>query len=96
LALDFQRAAVEVEQLVLLLAVGLFHFPQLDHLAHDLGVEAVALGFGVDLADIGAEIGLFGFQPLDALRSFAAAMPPVSPPSAMLELRPKGTLEPRI
>ncbi len=49
------------------LAVGAFHFSQADHLAHDLGVEAGALGLGIDLADVVGQRLLFFFKALDAL-----------------------------
>src|SRR3546814_6739105 len=51
----------------LLLAIGLLHLPELEDLAHDLDVEAAALGLGEDLADIRAERGLLLLQALDSL-----------------------------
>src|SRR3546814_19128223 len=51
----------------LLLAIGLLHLPELEDLAHDLDVDAAALGLGEDLADIRAERGLLLLQALDSL-----------------------------
>ena len=48
-----ERGEIEVEHGLHLLAVGLVEFPHAHDLPHDLGVEAVSLGFGVDLADVG-------------------------------------------
>src|SRR4029079_5252610 len=62
-----QRLAISLQHRVLLLAgVGL-HFSQpYDH-AHDLGVVAVGLGLGVDVADIVGDALLFCLQALDPL-----------------------------
>src|SRR6267142_2282720 len=65
--LEIQRALVEDQQFLLLLAVGLVHATDPDDLAHDLGVEAGSLGLGIDLANIGCQRRLFLLEPLDAL-----------------------------
>ena len=52
--------------IVAFLALCRIELPQAHHLAHDLGVEAVAFGFGIDFADVAAQRGLFFFKPLDA------------------------------
>src|ERR1700689_1749959 len=57
-----QRAHVKIEDGVLLLAVRRVEFPEAHDLAHDLGVEALALGFGIDFADIGGQRRLFLFE----------------------------------
>src|SRR3546814_502230 len=62
-----ERLLVEVEDGFLLLAVARIHLPQADDLAQNLGVEAVALGFRIDLADVGGQRRLFLFEALDAL-----------------------------
>jgi hypothetical protein len=62
-----QRPLIQVQQLFLLGAVGLFHFPQAKNQAHDLDVETGALGFGEDFLDVGGGGGLFFFQPFDPL-----------------------------
>src|SRR6185312_2065534 len=66
-SLEANGPAVDLEQGFLLLAVGRIHSAQPDDLAHHLGVEAGALGFGIDLADVGGEARLLLLQPLDAL-----------------------------
>src|SRR4029453_12494791 len=66
-SLEADGPAVDLEQRLLLLAVGRIHFAQAHDLAHHLGVEAGALGFGIDLADVGGEPPLLLPQPLDAL-----------------------------
>ena len=67
-----QRRLVEVEQRLLLGAVGAVQFPEPNDLAHGFHVEAVALGLGVDLADVGGQRRLLFFQALDALDKGAA------------------------
>src|SRR5687768_2779721 len=58
---------IEVEdRLGLLPFIGVL-LPDANHLAHDLGVEAVALGFGENVADIVRDALLFLLQPLDPL-----------------------------
>src|SRR5262249_38197740 len=54
-AIEPDRLLVDVEQRLLLLAVGGIHFPQPYDLPHDLRVEAAALGLGIDLADVGRQ-----------------------------------------
>src|SRR4051794_20055036 len=61
-----QRTLVDVEQRFLLVHVVLVHAPDADDLAHDGAVEAAALGFGVDILDIGAQRALLLLEPLDA------------------------------
>src|SRR5713101_9931896 len=58
---------VDVEQGFLLVEIILVHPPDADDLAHCLGVEAGALGLGVDLLDVGRERALFLLEPLDPL-----------------------------
>ena len=58
---------VEVENGFQFLAVAGIHLAQADDLAHHLGVEALALGLGIDLADIRRQGRLFFFQALDSL-----------------------------
>src|SRR5262245_8622569 len=70
-SLEADGAAVDLEQGLLLLAVGGVHFAQAHDLAHHLGIEAAALGLGVDLADVGGEAGLFLLEPLDAIEERA-------------------------
>src|ERR1700730_7180859 len=62
-----ERALVEVEEALLLVVLILVHFGDFDELAHDLRLEAGALGLGVDFLDVFAERALFVFEPLDAL-----------------------------
>ena len=64
---EIQRALIEDQQFLLLLAVGLVHATDPDDLAHDLGVEAGALGLGIDLLDVAGERPLLLLEPLDAL-----------------------------
>src|SRR3984885_13868012 len=58
---------IEVEHGFLLLEVRLVELTHTDHLAHDLGVKAGALGLAIDFLDVGAQRGAFLFQPLDAV-----------------------------
>ena len=60
-----QGGQIKVQHRFLFLEVGLVQFPHADHLAHDLGVEAGALGLGIDFADVGGERGC---APLPAAR----------------------------
>src|SRR5580692_2174124 len=55
---------IEVQHGLLLLEVRLVELTHADHLAHDLGVKAGALGFAIDFLDVGAERGFFLFKPL--------------------------------
>src|SRR3546814_2449445 len=59
-----EGAQVEVEHGLQLVAVVLVHLPQLQDLAHDLDVEAVALGLGEDVADVGGAGRLLLLQAL--------------------------------
>jgi len=61
------RLHIDVEQGLLLLAVGAVHFAQAHDLAHDLGVIAGGLRLGIDLADIPGGGGTLFLQPLDPL-----------------------------
>src|SRR5262245_3426340 len=61
------RALVQVEQLLLLFPVMRFHFAQAHDLPHDLGLEAGALGFGLDLADSPGDGRFLLRQALEAL-----------------------------
>src|SRR4029453_8775716 len=79
-----ESALIDVEQRLLLVEIILVHSPDANQLAHDLGVEAVALGLGVDLLDVAAERALFLFEPLDPLDKRAqrlAGNPPNTGPS---------------
>src|ERR1700722_10590056 len=58
---------IEVEHGFLLLEVRLVELTHTDHLAHDLGVKAGALGLAIDFLDVGAERGFLLFKPLDAV-----------------------------
>jgi len=49
------RVLIELQQLLLLLAVFAIKFPQADNLAHDLHVEAIALRLGEYFPDIGRQ-----------------------------------------
>ena len=62
-----QRLQIQIEHRFLFLEVGLVEFPHPHHLAHDLGVEAGALGLGIDFADIGGQRRALLLQPLDAV-----------------------------
>src|SRR5262249_35043583 len=59
--------AVDLQEGFLLLAVGGGPSAQAGDLAHNPGVEAAALGLGIDLADVGGETRLLFLEPLDAL-----------------------------
>src|SRR4051794_38594381 len=52
------------------------HLPEAHDLAHDLGVVAVGLGLGVDVADVVAEALLLFLEPLDALDEQAQLVSP--------------------
>ena len=69
-----QRAAVDVEQGLLLLHVGGFLLADADELAQHLHVEAGRFGLGIDVLDVAAERLAFFFQPLDALDQAAQAV----------------------
>jgi len=43
------------------------HFPQPHDHPHDLGIIAVGLGLGIDVADIVGDAFLFFLEPLDPL-----------------------------
>ena len=58
---------VEVEQRLLLLPLGDVLLAEPDDRAERLGVEAVALGLGVDFLDVVGERLLLLLEPLDAL-----------------------------
>src|ERR1043166_6076777 len=62
-----QRAQIEIEHGFLFLAVGTIELSKAHHLAHDLGVEALAFRFRIDFADVGGQRRLLFLQPLDAL-----------------------------
>ena len=62
---------VEIQQGVLFLQFGLVELTQADDLAQDLHLEAIALGLGIDIADVGGEARLFFFQALDARHDLA-------------------------
>jgi hypothetical protein len=62
---------VQLQQSVLLLDLRLVLLPALHDLAHDLGIEAVALGLGIDLADVRREGVLLAIQPLNAVEEGA-------------------------
>ena len=62
-----QRVQVGFQDRLLLLALVDVQLAQPDDGAQRLDVEAVALGFGVDVADVVGERLLFLFEPLDAL-----------------------------
>jgi hypothetical protein len=91
-----ERAFVNVDQRVLLVEIVLVHAAQADHLAHDLGVEPVALGLGIDFLDIVCERPLFLFEPLNALdkapEPVAGDSPNVGHGSVLVLLRGKGGL----
>src|SRR5262245_55119353 len=70
-AIESDRLLVDVEQRLLLLAIGGVHFPQAHDLPHDLGVEAGPLGLGIDLADVGRQAGPLLLEPLDPLEERA-------------------------
>src|SRR5215471_2426955 len=70
-AIEPDRFLVDVEQRLLLLAVGRIHFSQPYDLPHDLGVEAAALGLGIDLADVGRQARPLLLEPLDTLEERA-------------------------
>src|SRR5687768_10449767 len=53
--------------------VGL-HLPEADDLAHDLGVVADRLGFGVDIADVVGDALFFFLEAFDALDEEAQAV----------------------
>jgi hypothetical protein len=65
--LHAERGEIEAEQFGLLLALTLILAAQRDDLAHDLGVEAVALGLAVDMLDVVGEGALFLFELFDSL-----------------------------
>src|SRR4051794_13832162 len=58
---------IELEDRLLLLALGIILLAQGDDLADRLGVEAGALGFGVDFLDVAGDARLLFFEALDAL-----------------------------
>src|SRR5688572_11795340 len=58
---------IEIQYRFLFLEVRLVQFPHADHLTHDLGVKAGALGLGKDLSNIGAQRFAFLIQPLDTV-----------------------------
>src|SRR5512146_685826 len=60
-----ERAHIGFEQRLLLVEISLVHLPDLDDLPHHFHVEAVALGLGIDVADIVGERLLFFFEALD-------------------------------
>src|SRR5208282_3632027 len=62
-----ERALVDVEERLLLLALGAVQLAQADDLAQHPEIEAAALGLGVDVADIVRERLLLILQPLDPL-----------------------------
>ena len=62
-----ERFQVEIEHRFLFLALVGVLLAERDHLAQDLGVEAVALGLGVDFLDVGGDRLLLLLKPLDAL-----------------------------
>src|SRR5215469_9803422 len=66
-ALEAHGLHVDVEERLLLLAVGGIHAAQAHDLAHDLGFVAGRLRFGIDFADIAGKRGALFFQPLDPL-----------------------------
>jgi len=61
-----QCREVEVEQRVAFFALVGFHFADADDLAHDLGIEALALGLCVDFLEVIAQGSLFFLETLDA------------------------------
>ena len=62
-----QRGKVEIEHRLLFFALGGFLLAQRNHLAQDLGVEAVGLGFGIDFLDVAGDRLLLLLEPFDAL-----------------------------
>ena len=57
---------IGVEHGLFLAPLVLILLANADHRPEGLDVEAIALGFGIDLAEIGGERGLFLLEPLDA------------------------------
>src|SRR6185437_4709073 len=62
-----ERAHIGFEQRLLLVEIGLVHFPDLHDLPHDLDLEAVRLGLRIDVANIVGERLLFFLEALDPL-----------------------------
>ena len=50
-----ERRQVDVEHRFFFLALGGVLLAQADHLAQDLGVEAIGLGFGIDFLDVAGD-----------------------------------------
>src|SRR5947209_14095739 len=62
-----ERLAIGLEQRVGFLAGVGFHLPQADDCSHRLGVVAVGLGLGIDVADVVSDALFLLLQTLDSL-----------------------------